>query len=512
MSFDPNNMKEEIVPKRNWSQFQQNFFRFVLDDEDSCLLEAVAGSGKTTTIVHAAGIAKGRTAFLAFNRSIADNLRSKVPNAYTFHSFGMSVLRDTSMRFNKQKLSEMYKRHGGANYSHIFSQVRRLVDLAKGNAFGINYPSTRDDFIDLVDTFNIDFKTDDDERAAITIAKFMLEASTEDNVSEYDFSDMLYLPVKFNLPFPSQFHNILVDEAQDTAPIQRYFLDKMLLANGRVFAVGDTHQAIYGFRGADSNAMHSIKEHFNAFELPLSICYRCPTKVIELAQQIVPQIVAAPNAIEGIVNMSSEVPDIATLTPNDLLICRNNAPLMGVALEFLRRRLPMTLLGDFGEILTNFIRSFKTNDIQTFENKLNAWYRKENERLTREKRWNRLGAIRDRYESIQILIPGHKDVLDMTITLSKIFTPAVGPTISSIHRAKGSEADRVYIIEPELMPSKYARLEWEKEQEENLRYVAITRAKKELHFCYAEMENDDEEISEDNRPNDFEVKGGDNNG
>ena len=53
---------------------------------------------------------------------------------------------------------------------------------------------------------------------------------------------------------------------------------------------------------------------------------------------------------------------------------------------------------------------------------------------------------------------------------------------SSIHKAKGLEANNVFFLQPNLIPSKYAEQEWELIQEQNLYYVAITRAKENLYM------------------------------
>jgi len=55
-----------------------------------------------------------------------------------------------------------------------------------------------------------------------------------------------------------------------------------------------------------------------------------------------------------------------------------------------------------------------------------------------------------------------------------------GVKLSSVHRAKGLEANVVWILCPDLMPHPKAEQPWEQEQEMNLKYVAITRAKREL--------------------------------
>jgi superfamily I DNA/RNA helicase len=61
-------------------------------------------------------------------------------------------------------------------------------------------------------------------------------------------------------------------------------------------------------------------------------------------------------------------------------------------------------------------------------------------------------------------------------------------TLATYHRSKGREWDRVFLFEHyRRCPSKYARQDWQKLQEDNLAYVAFTRAKQELWF-YNPME------------------------
>jgi superfamily I DNA/RNA helicase len=55
-------------------------------------------------------------------------------------------------------------------------------------------------------------------------------------------------------------------------------------------------------------------------------------------------------------------------------------------------------------------------------------------------------------------------------------------TLSTIHKAKGLEAERVFILDAWRLPSFYAKLPHQLEQEYNLLYVAITRAQRELYY------------------------------
>jgi superfamily I DNA/RNA helicase len=76
---------------------------------------------------------------------------------------------------------------------------------------------------------------------------------------------------------------------------------------------------------------------------------------------------------------------------------------------------------------------------------------------------------------------------DLKATIERMFgntKPGERPTtivLSTVHKSKGREWDRVYILgRDQLMPSRYARQDWQVQQELNLIYVAITRAKAEL--------------------------------
>ena len=103
----------------------------------------------------------------------------------------------------------------------------------------------------------------------------------------------------------------------------------------------------------------------------------------------------------------------------------------------------------------------------------------------------------EKIKVIGLLARGIENPSEVIAKIDKIFSDDNGDGIclSSIHKSKGLEADRVYIIHPELMPSKFARKPWEVAQEENLRYVAYTRAKSYLGFVSdydAYAENPDE--------------------
>ena len=109
-----------------------------------------------------------------------------------------------------------------------------------------------------------------------------------------DFLDMIFLPVYYNMSIPyslrGSLDTILIDESQDLSQLQQMFVRRLYTGLNRFIFVGDRNQSIYGFNGADTKAIDRIKSNFEPKELPLSICYRCPEKVVRLSQQIVPDI------------------------------------------------------------------------------------------------------------------------------------------------------------------------------------------------------------------------------
>ncbi len=69
--------------------------------------------------------------------------------------------------------------------------------------------------------------------------------------------------------------------------------------------------------------------------------------------------------------------------------------------------------------------------------------------------------------------------------IADIFCPKKDAIVlSSIHKSKGLEYDNVFLLRPDLIPSKFAKTEEELRQENNLMFVAITRAKKEFKYIY----------------------------
>jgi DNA helicase-2/ATP-dependent DNA helicase PcrA len=248
-----------------------------------------------------------------------------------------------------------------------------------------------------------------------------------------------------------------VDECQDLSPIQHIMLERLKARGSRIIAVGDRHQAIYGFRGAKHDSMDDLKELFKMTELPLDISYRCAQSVVREASD-------------------------PRLFDNCLVVCRNNAPMFAAILRHVRAKSPCIVLSNFLDSFQGFIRSFKTVYTTDLMVKVDRWYEKESAAAKAKGFKGKLAALSDKYETVKLLCAEFKRTEDVLGMVKRLGYGVSGPTFATIHKAKGLEHENVYILRPDLMPAIYAQSPEQKRQEANLEYVAITRAKTNLTY------------------------------
>ena len=255
-----------------------------------------------------------------------------------------------------------------------------------------------------------------------------------------------------------------------------------------------THNSIYGFAGSDDESFDKITEIPNTTILSLSEKYRCGHNIVETVKHIVPQIVSHKNNVQGVVNKTDSVNNIAY---GDMVLCRNTYPLVKLCLKFITENKKANVMGaDIGKTLIKLIES--TNETKTV-NAIAKLYADLQTVLTRIMRtYNispenamRKGEYTNALERIKVFEIIYNDlsedkrelVENITAKLAQIFKDERdGILLSTIHRAKGLESDKVFIIHAELMPSPYAKKMWELKQEDNLIYVARTRAIQQLSY------------------------------
>jgi superfamily I DNA/RNA helicase len=138
---------------------------------------------------------------------------------------------------------------------------------------------------------------------------------------------------------------------------------------------------------------------------------------------------------------------------------------------------------DVGQGLVSTIEKMKTKDMVELSTRLDDWLHAEVSKENAKKNPSeaRVIALQDRYECLCCFMDSAQTVDNVIAAINAIFTDeqsGEGIRLSSIHKAKGLEAQVVFFLEPKgaTCPHPMARSAWQRAQELNLRYVAITRA------------------------------------
>lgn len=469
------------------SEYQAEIIKFGLEGGGHGVVKANAGCAKTTTNMMLGNVLKDFLG-VAFNTHIAAEWAMKQPHATikSTHSYGFSAIRQVfpEAMLDDRKIDKIIQPSIDAQpfpdedkraLRHV---VKQLVNMAKATLSW--------DFDYLADRYGI--PVNGDESLVFSIAKFALEQDMR-MPKTVDFADMLWLPHVLHLQ-PKQYPFILADEAQDFNKAQTELILSGLEPGGRIIAVGDPFQSVYGFRGADVDSIPNLIERLDAETFPLPICYRCPTSVIEVAQMFVPAIQAAPGAKEGSVEYISDTFVTKEAVSGDMILCRTNAPLVKPIYALIRQGRKASIRGrNIGKGLRVLIEKFEPKSISLLEllSKLHRYEDREVAKLMARDRTNQAEAVMDRVETIYALSEGCETIQELKDKTETIFSDKVeGVVGSSVHRAKGLEADTVFVIRPDLMPHPLAKQAWEMQQERNLQYVACTRAKDRLVYAVKE--------------------------
>ncbi len=499
--------KKPVVKKSGFrlkqgSEQQEALWNVMVNSTNHILGKALAGTGKTSSSIEGlhriieAGT-HSRMGMVAFNKSIATELQEKVPTgvvAGTLHSLGLKACNKRMGRvkvdFDKVEriatpLVEVLTNNFKLQNAYL-SVIRKTVSLVKN----LNYDVESFDESVLNDLYGrFGYESDDlrvSATAVVDATRTVLNRSIRDNRS-IDFDDMLWLPVKNNW-LETVFDFVVVDESQDLNPIQQLMVQRMA---ERYMVVGDENQSIYAFRGADCDSMNTMYSFLRSLGevsvLPLTKTRRCPKSHVKLNQSIVSEFEALPDAVEGVIRSMDYKDSLNDMTPGSLVMCRKNAPMCLAAVTLLKAKKPVRIPGNDlkGEII-RLLNRFDTNDMQQYQIELGAWFEKQVRRVQNDP--SRLRVVEEKYQCVLAFCDGVSTVDEAKRNVQQVFVPddygnAPNEIIcSSVHRAKGLEADTTYILIPEMMPAPWAKTDQDKKQEMNIKYVAQTRSKNTMVF------------------------------
>lgn len=448
----------------------------------------------------------------------------------TCHSLGYSAVRkawDVKGNPNKFKTDDILESILGRDLREVVAKspkmevqiqaVRELVKHAKNSLVD----SDHDELAGLAAHHLIEMG---DQEQVFKLVGQVLEESLRWSHT-VDFSDMIWVPNMLDLKvFRSNL--LLGDEAQDWNSAQQGVI---LKAAGRGVISGDTFQAIYGWAGADVDSIPNMTKRMGlsgtkVHTLPLTMTRRCGKAIVREAQKIVPAFEAHESNPEGeILDISSDKAR-EMVKDSDMILCRTNAPLVAWAFRLIRQGKKANIQGrDLGQGLISLVEKLAKKgakrsrgcSISKLTERIMEWADQEEAKIRKDKKPNEEALIRiqDHKACLLIFTEGAKSVKEVTKAIERAFQGLVCPKcgkhydesesrcggektryraawgcggvilekpegilLSSIHRSKGLEADRVFLLRPDLLPHPMAKQKWARRQETHLEYVAKTRA------------------------------------
>lgn len=489
------------------SKYQQDIFDFIQHGNGNSVINALAGSGKTSTIVNAVKLIPStcNALFIAFNKEIVKELEKKLAGVKnvqvkTLHSLGLLMIRrnlGTNIEIDEYKYRTFIKKNIKQLSSADFDKMTtKLIQQYTDNVIQLcdlgryNLAQCEKDLLQVSARHDIPI-IDDECNAVLNVMKWGRE-----NTTSIDFTDMVWLPYELTLnPIGLQYDYIFIDECQDLNVAQRELFLRCFRRGTRFIAVGDKKQAIYSFAGADAESFAKLQNLPNTTTLPLPISYRCPKKVVNLANQFVDTMECREGAPDGEIVHNVSIKDIHD---GDMVLCRTKMPLIKLYMRYLRMGVKSYVRGqDIGLNLLRMVDKTEQIVLNVSLQKDGVFARlyddlfEERNRLMIKRGMDLEDAtlsnqIMNKYDSIkalEILAEGLTSARDLHDRIENVFAESAdGVCLSTIHKAKGLEANNVYILCKTLMPSRLATQDWEKEQEQNLMYVAYTRAKYKLGF------------------------------
>jgi len=518
-----------------WGQFQSG--------TQHLIVEALAGTGKTTTILRGLDyLAPGQDVVLtSFGRDICSELKERLPPQHaacvkTLHSLGFQALRQKLRApprpvtkadappppphewLNTQKATKHIEAaliavkaeelpDGLPVIKAAMPRLRKAVSLAKAQIAttieqiarvarqcGVRVPQIHpdkcsDSSADVQDPSTWDAcELLESEQAAALIADVMHRCMRD--LTCVDFDDMIWMPIVHGC-YGKQFDVVIVDEVQDFTPAQIQLVRMLPKPGHRIIAVGDSNQAIFLFRGAELDAVGNLAKVLEAIVLPLSVSFRCAQSVVQEAQKSVPAIQSASGAPKGAVKRITANQFYNAARPGDLVVSRINARLAEAAGELRMSGFPVKTLGTgYLKALLKLIdgRRPRTQSIV----QLMSWLDKKLKSQASDDPVDESpGSFSDMVETIRTFGMGHEKVRDLVADLREIYIDTPSPTcitLSTVHRAKGKEADRVFVLtDTFFLPRGHPQ------EEENIYYVAVTRAKTSLFLVGGAQSTEDEE-------------------
>lgn len=539
------------------STYQQDILDFFLNNPQSnMLVNALAGSGKSTTACMLSEHSKTSDLYIAFNASVVEEFKKKIKNpktkVMTMHSLAYSIMlynveqesKDSgekpkgfgSQRSKRTVSLDNFKPHKILD-EEITKRYGRYIEFAKRVFLKDNYVnlynlcrltltdmSSNKDVSRLIDDHVLFLYYGDEGYSAPDISEITSTLKILDTKSRQqfetqgviDFTDMLWITFNklkydnWEVPYWALYTNIYCDEVQDFSNIQLNFLKFIKRTKGRYVFIGDFHQAIYNFAGANAQAFNQIPKMFapvETFDLP--ICYRCAkSHLSRVNREYGIPILPCNDAPMGFVKTIDKNKISEYAKAGDMVISRKNKWIAEVVLDLARNGTPIFIEDkEMVEAIKRQILSSKCTSVGTLEKFLQKVISNYNKKLFEivsknareggheEEHLEAVAEANSKIDNTSFLLEILKSYLENHASsdsvskfsnfIDKLLNTTPSPNcvrLCSIHKAKGLEATNVFVLNEAKINYDFRNSKEQNIQEKNLSYIATTRAKEGLYL------------------------------
>ena len=539
------------------STYQQDILDFFLNNPQSnMLVNALAGSGKSTTACMLSEHSKTSDLYIAFNASVVEEFKKKIKNpktkVMTMHSLAYSIMlynveqesKDSgekpkgfgSQRSKRTVSLDNFKPHKILD-EEITKRYGRYIEFAKRVFLKDNYVnlynlcrltltdmSSNKDVSRLIDDHVLFLYYGDEGYSAPDISEITSTLKILDTKSKQqfetqgviDFTDMLWITFNklkydnWEVPYWALYTNIYCDEVQDFSNIQLNFLKFIKRTKGRYVFIGDFHQAIYNFAGANAQAFNQIPKMFapvETFDLP--ICYRCAkSHLSRVNREYGIPILPCDNAPMGFVKTIDKNKISEYAKAGDMVISRKNKWIAEVVLDLARNGTPIFIEDkEMVEAIKRQILSSKCTSVGTLEKFLQKVISNYNKKLFEivsknareggheEEHLEAVAEANSKIDNTSFLLEilegylenhaSSDSVSKFSNFIDKLLNTTPSPNcvrLCSIHKAKGLEATNVFVLNEAKINYDFRNSKEQNIQEKNLSYIATTRAKEGLYL------------------------------
>lgn len=587
------------IPPDMISKYQQQIEDVFLETEDPIVIDALAGTGKTTTLQHLASFRKPgeRWAYIVFNAANASSALRKFPPGFTIatsHSFLLQqvlnpsakadILPKTQPKPQDRKVFRMADELVSGFPPQLAYDAKMvigsLVGKAKNNAVNPEDPNLVQIMRDLLVKYNldVDFIMKHPQRdkyynlileEAAQLLRLSMPGAGPGKFGETkEFDDMLWwcAMLRDKLIWP-HFDYVLVDEVQDFNQCQVIMLEELAKAGARIVAVGDPNQAIYMFRGANSDSFEQVRDIVaassatgQASDQSTPLNFRSCRAIIDYVNKnsvvtnlegnreeegVVREGQDTESAVDGLVREYHQ--NGQKLTQPTAILSRINAPLREIALTLLKSDVQFKIVGsdlakelkklvtqvvssdarksgvrgpaarthsiaieDFGYALADYVswrkrqmqgKASKADELKDLEEVSEALQHVISLLASMDYNDPAVAVKANRGKHNERVVQRVADTNHFSDYLEQKFGGTEGGEfedemersdphkyviLTSAHKSKGLEFDRTMVVGTrEEFFSKKAETPEERQQEENAWYVALTRARDELHILRA---------------------------